>query len=60
MKNRKNIAGLVLGSMLIGNMAHADFADGLVGGIVGGAVGSVITNEVYKANSPQPSQQAPA
>jgi peptidoglycan hydrolase-like protein with peptidoglycan-binding domain len=60
MKNRKNIAGLVLGSMLIGNVVHADFADGLVGGIVGGAVGSVITNEVYKANSPQPAQQAPA
>ena len=54
MKNRKNFAGLLLGSMLIGNVVHADFADGLVGGIVGGAVGSVITNEVYKANSPQP------
>jgi len=59
MKNRKQISGLVLGSLLIGNMAHADFADGLVGGLVGGAVGSVITNEVYKANEPKPAQQAP-
>ena len=56
MNSRKNMAGLVLGSLLIGNVAYADFADGLVGGIVGGAVGSVITNEVYKANSPQPAQ----
>jgi len=60
MKKRKDIAGLVLGSLLIGNVAYADFADGLVGGIVGGAVGSVITNEVYKANTPPPAQQAPA
>jgi len=60
MKNKKQIAGLVLGSLLICNEANADFADGLVGGLVGGAVGSVITNEVYKANSPQPAQQAPA
>jgi peptidoglycan hydrolase-like protein with peptidoglycan-binding domain len=59
MKKRKNIAGLVMGSLLVGNVAHADFADGLVGGLVVGAVGSVITNEVYKANTPQPAQQAP-
>ncbi len=43
----KNVAGLVMGSLLIGNVAHADFGDAVVGGIVGGAVGSVITNEVY-------------
>jgi peptidoglycan hydrolase-like protein with peptidoglycan-binding domain len=60
MNSRKKMAGLVLGSLLIGNVAYADFADGLVGGIVGGAVGSVITNDVYKANTPQPAQQAPA
>lgn len=60
MKKRTNISALLMGSLLIGNVAHADFADGLVGGIVGGAVGSVITNEVYKANEPKPAQQAPA
>lgn len=60
MKNSRNVVSLVLGSLLAGNVAHADFADGLVGGLVGGAVGSVITNEVYKANSPQPAQAAPA
>ena len=60
MKNGKNIAGLLMGSMIVGNVAQADFADGLVGGLVGGAVGSVITNEVYKANEPAPAQQAPA
>ena len=60
MNKSKNIAGLVMGSLLVGNVAHADFADGLVGGLVGGAVGSVITNEVYKANEPAPAQQASA
>ncbi len=55
----KNISTLVMGSLLIGNVAHADFADGLVGGLVGGAVGSVITNEVYNANKPAPAA-APA
>lgn len=59
MKKRKSITGLLMGSLLVGNVAHADFADGLVGGLVGGAVGSVITNEVYKSNAPQPAQQAP-
>ena len=55
----KSIAGLVLGSLLLGNVAHADFGDAVVGGLVGGAVGSVITNEVYNKNRSQP-QQAPA
>ena len=54
MKKTKSVAGLLMGSLLVGNVAHADFADGLVGGLVGGAVGSVITNEVYKSNEPQP------
>ena len=54
MKKTKNIAVLLMGSLLVGNVAHADFVDGLVGGVVGGAVGSVITNEVYKSNQPQP------
>ena len=49
----KSIAGLVMGSLLVGNMAHADFGDALVGGLVGGAVGSVITNEVYNSNRSQ-------
>ena len=57
MKKTKSISGLLIGSLLAGNVAHADFADGLVGGLVGGAVGSVITNEVYKANTPPPAQQ---
>ena len=60
MKKTKSVVGLLMGSLLVGNVAHADFADGLVGGLVGGAVGSVITNEVYKSNAPQPVQQAPA
>lgn len=60
MKKRKTVSGLVMGSLIAGNVAYADFADGLVGGLVGGAVGSVITNEVYKANEPKPAQQAPA
>ncbi|WP_373029530.1 peptidoglycan-binding protein [Sulfurovum sp.] len=60
MKKTKSVAGLLMGSLLVGNVAHADFADGLVGGLVGGAVGSVITNEVYKSNAPKPAQQAPA
>ena len=60
MKKTKSISGLLMGSLLVGNVVHADFADGLVGGIVGGAVGSVITNEVYKSNAPQPAQQSPS
>lgn len=58
MKKTKSISGLLMGSLLVGNVAHADFADGLVGGLVGGAVGSVITNEVYKSNQPQPAPAA--
>ena len=55
----KNVSTLVMGTLLVGSVAHADFADGLVGGLVGGAVGSVITNEVYNANKPAPTA-APA
>lgn len=55
----KNISTLLMGSLLVGSVAHADFSDGLVGGLVGGAVGSVITNEVYNANKPAPAA-APA
>jgi len=54
MKRINSIAGLLMGSLLVGNVAHADFGDAVVGGLVGGAVGSVITNEVYKSNTPQP------
>ena len=50
----KSIAGLIVGSLLLGNVSHADFGDALVGGVVGGAVGSVITNEVYKSNRAEP------
>ena len=51
----KSIAGLVLGTLLLGNVSsHASFGDAVVGGIVGGAVGSVITNEVYNKNRSQP------
>jgi len=50
----KSVAGLVVGSLLLGNVAHADFGDAVVGGLVGGAVGSVITNEVYNKNRSQP------
>lgn len=60
MKKIQTVSGLLMGSLLVGNVAYADFADGLVGGLVGGAVGSVITNEVYKSNAPKPVQQAPA
>jgi peptidoglycan hydrolase-like protein with peptidoglycan-binding domain len=49
----KSVAGLVMGSLLLGNVAHADFGDAVVGGLVGGAVGSVITNEVYNKNRAQ-------
>ena len=55
----KSIASVLIGSLLLGNVAQADFVDGLVGGLVGGAVGSVITNEVYKSNAPAPAA-APA
>ncbi len=55
----KSMAVLLMGSLLVGNVAQADFTDGLVGGLVGGAVGSVITNEVYKSNAPAPAA-APA
>jgi peptidoglycan hydrolase-like protein with peptidoglycan-binding domain len=54
----KNVSALVMGTLLAGSVAHADFADGLVGGLVGGAVGSVITNEVYNANKPAPAPAA--
>ncbi len=54
MRKIKSVAGLVMGSLLLGNVAHADFGDALVGGVVGGAVGSVITNEVYKSNRSEP------
>ena len=50
----KSMASVLMGTLLLGNVAQADFADGLVGGLVGGAVGSVITNEVYKSNAPAP------
>jgi peptidoglycan hydrolase-like protein with peptidoglycan-binding domain len=46
----KHVNGLVLGTLLAGNVAYADFGDAVVGGLVGGAVGSVITNEVYNSN----------
>jgi peptidoglycan hydrolase-like protein with peptidoglycan-binding domain len=46
----KHLNGLVLGTLLAGNVAYADFGDAVVGGLVGGAVGSVITNEVYNSN----------
>jgi len=52
----KGVAGLVMGSLLVGNVAYADFGDAVVGGLVGGAVGSVITNEVYNSNR---ARQAP-
>jgi len=55
----KSVAGLVMGFLLLGNVAHADFGDAVVGGLVGGAVGSVITNEVYNKNRSQ-STPAPA
>lgn len=54
----KNVSGLLVGSLLVGSVAYADFSDGLVGGLVGGAVGSVITNEVYNANKPAPAPAA--
>lgn len=57
MKKINNIAGLLMGTLLAGNVAHADFGDAVVGGLVGGAVGSVITNEVYRSNAPQPAAQ---
>jgi len=54
----KSVAGLVMGSLLLGNVAHADFGDALVGGVVGGAVGSVITNEYNRDRSrPEPRRQ---
>jgi len=57
----KSMASVLMGTLLLGNVAQADFADGLVGGLVGGAVGSVITNEVYKSNAPAPAaHHAPA
>lgn len=55
----KSISGVLMGSLVIGSVAYADFSDGLVGGLVGGAVGSVITNEIYDANKPAPAP-APA
>ena len=58
MKKIHSVSSLLMGSLFIGNVAYADFADGLVGGLVGGAVGSVITNEVYKSNQPQPAPAA--
>ncbi|WP_373034162.1 peptidoglycan-binding protein, partial [Sulfurovum sp.] len=58
MKKINSVSSLLMGSLLVGNIAYADFADGLVGGLVGGAVGSVITNEVYKSNQPQPAPAA--
>ncbi len=59
MMKMKNLTGMLIGSLLMVNVAQADFADGLVGGLVGGAVGSVITNEVYNSNKPAPAA-APA
>jgi len=50
----KSMTSVLMGALLLGNVAQADFSDGLVGGLVGGAVGSVITNEVYKSNAPAP------
>jgi peptidoglycan hydrolase-like protein with peptidoglycan-binding domain len=46
----RSIAGLAVGTLMLGSVAHADFGDAVVGGLVGGAVGSVITNEVYNSN----------
>lgn len=59
MMKMKNFTGILIGFLLMVNVAQADFADGLVGGLVGGAVGSVITNEVYNSNKPAPAA-APA
>jgi len=50
----KSVTGLVIGTLLAGNVAYADFGDAVVGGIVGGAVGSVITNEVYNSHRSRP------
>ena len=53
MKKIKSVSGLIIGSLLVGNVAYASFGDAVVGGLVGGAVGSVITNEVYHNNRRQ-------
>jgi peptidoglycan hydrolase-like protein with peptidoglycan-binding domain len=50
MKIKRISTFLIVGTLLAGNVAYADFGDAVVGGIVGGAVGSVITNEVYNSN----------
>ena len=59
MKKVKQLSVIAASTLLIGNIAYADFGDAVVGGIVGGAVGSVITNEVYqsKKQSSQPQRQ---
>jgi len=46
----KHLNGLILGTLLAGNIAYANFGDAVAGGLIGGAVGSVITNEVYNNN----------
>jgi len=58
MIKRRRVVTLVIGTLLIGNVAYANFGDAVVGGVVGGAVGSVITNEVYNSNRSH--RQAPA
>jgi len=54
MVKMKSLSIVLSGSLLVSSIAYADFGDALVGGVVGGAVGSVITNEVYRSNEPQP------
>ena len=58
MVKMRSLSMILSGSLLVSGIAYADFGDALIGGVVGGAVGSVITNEVYKSNEPQPQPQA--
>lgn len=54
MVKMRSLSIVLSGTLLVGSAAYADFGDALVGGVVGGAVGSVITNEIYRSNEPQP------
>lgn len=54
MVKMRSLSMVLSGSLLVSGIAYADFGDALIGGVVGGAVGSVITNEVYRSNEPQP------
>lgn len=56
MKKIKQLSVLLSSTLVMGNIAHADFGDAVVGGVVGGAVGSVITNEVYNQNRQETAQ----